>query len=58
VYGACVPLMTVGYRDSIREWDAMNSRAPGFHVVKRRVTAVARLAERKFDLALPPKLLW
>jgi hypothetical protein len=40
-----------------------NSTAPGFHAVKRRVTALiktaaARLAERKFDPALPPKVLW
>jgi hypothetical protein len=41
----------------------MNSRAPGFHAVKCRVatligTAAAHLAERKFDPALPPKVLW
>jgi hypothetical protein len=55
--------MTVGLRDSIRERDAMNSTAPGFHAVKRRVavlikSAAARLAERKFDPTLPPKVLW
>jgi hypothetical protein len=55
--------MTVGLRDSIRERDAMNSKASGFHAVKRRVaalikTAAARLAERSLDPALPPKVLW
>jgi hypothetical protein len=50
-------------RDSIRMRDAMNSRAPGFHAFNRRVaalirTAAARLAERRFDPALPPKVLW
>jgi hypothetical protein len=68
LYDVCVPLrrrfvpdsrtpwITVGLRDSIREQDAMNSRAPGFHALIE--TAVARLAERKFDQALPPKVLW
>jgi hypothetical protein len=47
----------------IREQDAMNSRAPGFHAVRRRVTAfirmaAVRLAERKFEPALPRKVLW
>jgi hypothetical protein len=32
--------MTVGLRDSIRERNAMNSRAPGFHAVKHRVAAL------------------
>jgi hypothetical protein len=32
----------------------MNSRAPGFLAVKRRVAAAVRVAERRFDLALPP----
>jgi hypothetical protein len=55
--------MTVGLRDSTRERDAMNSTAPGFHAVKRRVSALiksatARLAERKFDPTLPPKVLF
>jgi hypothetical protein len=41
----------------------MNSRAPGFHAVRRRVTAfirmaAVRLAERKFEPALPRKVLW
>jgi hypothetical protein len=48
--------MTVGLCDSIRERDAMNSRAPGLHALIK--TAVARLAERSFDPALPPKVLW
>jgi hypothetical protein len=53
--------MTVGLRDSIRERDVMNSKAPGFPAVKRRVAALikmaaARLAERSFDPALPPKV--
>jgi hypothetical protein len=57
------PWMTVGLRNSIRERDAMNSRAPGFRAVKRRVsalirTAAARLAERRFDPILPPRVLW
>jgi hypothetical protein len=57
------PWMTVGRRDSIRGQDAMNSMAPGFRAVKCRVaalikTAATRLAERRFDLALPPIVLW
>jgi hypothetical protein len=37
----------------------MNSKAPGFHAVKRRLatlnrTATARLAESRFDPTLPP----
>jgi hypothetical protein len=53
------PGMKVSLRDSIRDRDAMNSRVPGFHAVKRRVvalikTAAACLAERRFDPALPP----
>jgi hypothetical protein len=41
----------------------MNSRAPSFHAFKRKVavlikTVTARLAERRFDPALPPKVLW
>jgi hypothetical protein len=55
--------MTVGLRDSIKDRDAMNSRVPGFHAVKRRVAALIKttaacLAERKFDPPLPPKMLW
>jgi hypothetical protein len=74
LYDVCVPLRgrfvpdsrtpwSVGLRDSIRARDAMNSRAPGFRSVKRRVavpfkTAAALLAERNSDPALPPRVLW
>jgi hypothetical protein len=57
------PWITVGHRNSISERDALHFRAPGFCGVKRRVAALirpvaARLAERRFDPALPPKVLW
>jgi hypothetical protein len=54
--------MTVGLRDWIRERNVMISRTPGFHTVKRRVAALlkmvaARLEKRKYDPALPPKVV-
>jgi hypothetical protein len=75
LYDVCVPLrqrfvpdsktpcMTVDLCDSVRERDAMNSRAHGSHAVTRRVaalikTAAACLPEIRFDQALPPKVLW
>jgi hypothetical protein len=46
----------LSHQSIYRERDAINSRAPGFHAVKRRVaalkTAADRLAKRKFNPAL------
>jgi hypothetical protein len=57
LYDVCVPLrrryvprtpwMTAGLRDSIREWDAMNSRAPGFHAVKCWVVTLCSSGGKK-----------